>query len=285
LKIRLESSNPLISIIVATYEAKNTLCRCLESIFNQNYSNVELIVIDGGSTDGTVEIIKSYSEKISYWISEPDTGIYNAWNKGLDHASGEWICFLGADDYLWSSDVLERMSPHLTGAYPEFRLVYGKVILVNADNQAIGTIGQQWQDVRRRFRQLMSVPHPGLMHHRSIFRTHGRFDEGFRIAGDYEMLLRVLIKEDALFVENITIAGMQQGGLSSTPGFSMLQLAETRIAQKKNNITRPGLIYWSAVLRVRIRQFLWILLGEGITRTILDMGRRVLGKSRYWTRT
>ncbi len=93
---------PSLSIIVAVYNAFHTIGRCIESVTAQTYPYRELIVIDGGSTDGTVEILRQKSDQIQYWVSEPDTGICNAWNKGVQKARGEWIGFLGADDFLWS---------------------------------------------------------------------------------------------------------------------------------------------------------------------------------------
>ena len=100
-----DTSWPKISIIVAVYNSKKTLQRCIDSVFSQTYPHKELIIIDGGSTDGTVDILRANNDKITYWKSEPDNGIYQAWNKALDHAKSDWICFLGADDYLWKPKV------------------------------------------------------------------------------------------------------------------------------------------------------------------------------------
>lgn len=98
----------MISIIVAVFNGKITLQHCIDSVAQQTYPNKELIIIDGGSKDGTVNLLEENRNKISYWISEPDRGIYNAWNKGLEQTTGKWIIFLGADDYLWDVRVLER---------------------------------------------------------------------------------------------------------------------------------------------------------------------------------
>ena len=84
---------PMVSIIIATFNASATLARCLNSIVNQNTRNWELIVIDGASTDGTVDLIESFSNSIAYWQSQSDSGIYDAWNRGLDKATGKYICF------------------------------------------------------------------------------------------------------------------------------------------------------------------------------------------------
>src|SRR5690348_14220883 len=100
------TEGPRVSLIIAVYNGASTIVKCLNSVAAQTYGSRELIVIDGGSTDGTVDILRCNADQLSYWISEPDTGVYNAWNKGLARARGEWIAFLGADDYLWTPDAL-----------------------------------------------------------------------------------------------------------------------------------------------------------------------------------
>ena len=91
-------NNPLISVVTVSYNAVSTIEQTIISVLNQMYSNIEYIIIDGGSTDGTVDIIKRYDDKIAYWRSEPDRGIYDAMNKGILQAKGEWIYFIGASD-------------------------------------------------------------------------------------------------------------------------------------------------------------------------------------------
>ena len=103
------SPAPLISIIVAVFNGKETLQQCIDSVAQQTYQNKELIVIDGGSNDGTLDLLNQNSSRLT-WLSEPDSGVYSAWNKGLARAKGEWVCFLGADDFLWDANVLEQMA-------------------------------------------------------------------------------------------------------------------------------------------------------------------------------
>jgi glycosyltransferase involved in cell wall biosynthesis len=100
-------NDPLISIITVVYNNVNTLEQTILSVINQTYKNIEYIIIDGGSTDGTVDIIKKYEDKLTYWVSEPDRGIYDAMNKGIYKATGEWIYFLGSDDILL--DILDKI--------------------------------------------------------------------------------------------------------------------------------------------------------------------------------
>lgn len=95
-----------ISVVIATYNCAETLQDCLDSIYAQTYPDIDIVVIDGGSKDATVQVIRSNEEYLGYWISEPDRGIYDAWNKAIIQAKGEWVYFLGADDVLHAPDFL-----------------------------------------------------------------------------------------------------------------------------------------------------------------------------------
>jgi len=276
---------PLISIIIAVFNGAKTLQQCIDSAVQQTYANKELIIIDGGSKDGTVDVLESNREQIGYWVSEPDSGIYNAWNKGLLQAKGEWICFLGADDFFWDAQVLDRMASQLMMIPPDIRVAYGQIMLLNNDGKDLYPIGEPWKEVKERFKQVMSIPHPGLMHRRSLFEQHGNFDESFRIGGDYELLLRELKKADAAFVSDIIMIGMRQGGLSSSPANSIESMWDIRRAQKMHGLYFPGFFWVMAITRVYMRLILWNSIGERMTRKFIDFGRRVKGLPPYWTKT
>ena len=281
----MSASNPLITIIIAVFNGAKTLQQCIDSVAEQSYANKQLIIIDGGSTDGTVELLQANAQSISYWISEPDAGIYNAWNKGLMQANGEWICFLGADDYFWDDQVLASMSRLLVKLPMIIRVAYSQIMLLSENGQELYLSGEPWQKVKQRFKQLMSIPHPGTMHRRDLFEQHGYFDESFRIAGDYELLLRDLKTADAEFIPDLVTVGMLQGGISSNPKNTLSQLHEVRRAQQKHGLKMPSIKWLMAVLRVYIRLFLWRVIGEKATLKALDSGRRIMGLPPHWTRT
>lgn len=281
----MNNTSPVISIIVAVFNGVDTLQQCIDSIAQQTYPNKELIIIDGGSKDGTVDLLKTNNEQISAWISEPDHGIYSAWNKGLAKAKGEWICFLGADDYFWDTQVLDRMASQLMMIPPDIRVAYGQIMLLNNDGENLYPIGEPWKEVKERFKQVMSIPHPGLMHRHSLFEQHGNFDESFRIGGDYELLLRELKGAEAVFVPDIIMIGMRQGGLSSSPSNSIASMWDIRRAQKMHGLHLPGFFWIMAMIRVYLRLILWNLIGEKMTRRLLDLGRRIKGLPLYWTKT
>lgn len=274
---------PRISVIVSVLNGAAILRRCIDSISNQTYGQVELVVIDGGSTDGSRDILQQNASRLAYWISEPDRGIYHAWNKGLDHARGEWICFLGADDFLWAPDTLEQLAPVLARAHPPVRVVYGQVAFVNDSGGEMQRVGEDWQTARQRFGEIMCLPHTGLMHHRSLFDAHGRFDESFRVGGDYEMLLRELRAGNALFVPGLVVAGMRHGGVSSDPEGSVRLMREFRRAQVMHGLG-AGRHWITAYAKAHLRVWLWRILGDRLAPPVFDCLRRISGKSPYWTR-
>ena len=268
---------PLITIIVAVFNGSKTMQQCINSVAQQTYVNKELIIIDGGSLDGTVELLKSNQENIAYWISEPDRGIYNAWNKGVSQAKGEWICFLGADDYFWDVRVLDQVVSQLATISPKINVAYGQIMLLSNDGEKLYAIGEPWGAVKNRFKQLMSIPHPGAMHRANLFRKYGNFDEAFRIAGDYEFLLRELKSNDAMFMPNLITIGMRQGGVSSDPANAVEAMRETRMAKRMHGQRWPGPIWLAAMVRVYVRLFLWRLLGARVANKVLDCVRRLIG--------
>jgi glycosyltransferase involved in cell wall biosynthesis len=276
--------SPLITVIVAVFNGIETMQQCIDSFAKQTYINKELIVIDGGSKDGTVELLQANQTKITYWMSEPDKGVYCAWNKGLLQAKGDWICFVGADDYILDSQVLERMAAKLAIIPSDIRVAYGQIMLLNNNGENLYAIGEPWVEVKERFKQVMSIPHPGLMHRRSLFEQNGIFDESFRISGDYELLLRELKTADAVFIPDIITIGMRQGGLSSSPSNSIETLFEARRAQKIHGLPVPSLIWILAITRVYFRLQLWNILGENRGKKLLDWVRKISGLPAYWTK-
>lgn len=273
---------PFITVIVALLNGSRTLERCLDSVAGQTYRGWELIVQDGGSTDGSVEILKANAGRIAFWASEPDRSLYDAFNKALRRARGEWIYFLGADDYLWNDRVLESIVPYLIKAYPPSRVVYGKVAYIGKHGEVLGFPGEPWN--RRRFMQGMMIPHQGVMHHRSLFEVHGPFNDSIKFAGDFEMLLRELKTADPVFVPDVIVAGYRFGGGSSLPENSLKVLRALRTGQLKNGIRFPGALWIGSLLRVCVRLALWRVLGAERAKRVLDWGRALWGKDPFWTR-
>ncbi len=277
-------NRPLVSVIVPVFNSRATLRRSLDSVLAQRSADLELVVVDGGSTDGSVDILREYGNRIPNWESKPDGGVYPAFNRGVRQSRGEWLYFLGSDDWLWSDDVLQYMAPHLAGAYPEYRVVYGQVMYVNQRGETLTPLGEPWSSFRRRFLQGHMIPHQSVFHHRSLFEEHGPFNEEFRVAGDYEFLLRELAHRQALFVPGVIIAGYQHGGGSSVPENWVRVLRERRRAYALNGVRPPRLLWYSFAARTLLRAALWKLLGARAAGRLLDWTRGLAGKPAIWTR-
>jgi glycosyltransferase involved in cell wall biosynthesis len=274
---------PYVSVVVAVRNGAATLQRCLDSLFDQAFDAWELIVIDGGSSDGTQDILVRNAPRIHYSVSEPDRGIYHAWNKALPAARGAWLCFLGADDQLHHPDVLQRMAGRLMAAEGSFRVVYGSVNVVDRSGRVLSTVGQPWPAVRSEFLDHMAVPHQAVFHHRSLFDRNGRFDERYRISGDYEFLLRELVEHDAMFVPDLIIADMGSGGLSDRPETSFTLAREFHHARRTHGLTRQPELLSLALWRLRSRAWLSRAFGPRVTDSVVGAYRFVARKPRQPT--
>lgn len=276
------TAQPLISVITAVLNGEEYIEQTIQSIVNQSYKNVEYIVINDGSTDNTENILRKYDDQLAYWTSQPNSGLYSSWNKGLAQAKGDWICFLGADDYLWSLDVLEKVVPYLNQALPAIRVVYGKNHFITREQEGsiIMTHGQPWSEVKKRFLQEMCLPHPGMFHHRSLFEEHGQFDPTFRICGDYDFLLRELKHKDAQHID-ILVAGTRIGGMSGKLDSMIASHREIRKARRNNGfpIDSTDIIDYITVYGyVLLRS----VVGENITGQLADVYRKMRGKEALW---
>lgn len=199
----------LISIIIATYNAENTIEICLNSIFPQLSDQTELIVIDGGSKDKTNEIIASYIKYISYHISEKDEGVYDAWNKGIAVAKGQWILFMGADDKLNEGAI--KCYLDFIGNNPNLDFISARINYTDKKGRTIAITGRQWNYERCRIN--MDVTHVASLTNKAYFKRIGVFNTTYKIVGDYELLMRGGSSIKAGFLECI-VATMASGGIS-----------------------------------------------------------------------
>jgi glycosyltransferase involved in cell wall biosynthesis len=194
------AGKPLLSIITVVFNGEAHLEQTIQSVIGQNYTNIEYIVIDGGSTDGTGELLNKYNDRIDYWISERDQGIYDAMNKGLDAARGDWILFLGSDDCLYDANVIKHVIAALNS---ELSVVYGAIIYTNR------------KIVKSRF-NLFTLLH-NTVHHQSAFYNsklfdHWRYDKGLRLIADYELNLKIYLgKKKRKYVDEVISLCSQRG--------------------------------------------------------------------------
>lgn len=224
-----------ISIIIATRNCVDALDGCLRSVFSQTFRDFEVLIQDGRSTDGTQIAASRFRDPRLALTSVIDSGIYDAWNRALSRASGEWIMFLGADDRFATPTVLQRRVDALSSIPDEVEIVCGKVALVNKDGQVTRVVGSRWNWTT--LRRYQNVAHIGLMQRRRLFERLGMFNTSYRIAGDYEFLLRAGESTKALFLDEVEIfAG--EDGISQTR--YVLALSETFRAQLGSGALSPA---------------------------------------------
>ena len=237
-----------LSIIIATYNAASTLQRCLNSIVSQKTSAVELLLIDGGSNDDTMAIVQSFGEAIDYTISEKDTGIYDAWNKGIRHASGQWLQFIGADDILLDGAIKTQLDWLQTNGTSGLDIITGKALTINQEGKVIKDLSAPYR--YETFKYRMDFAHGATLHSRRLFEQQGLFDTSFKICGDYELLLRKPLQSGFIDAYVLQIC---DGGISTT----LAARREPFFARKKNHV----LPMWKNVL-FSGREILGFLVGH-----------------------
>lgn len=243
---------PRLSIIVATWNAARTLEHCLESIRTQKFAEWELLIADGASTDGTVEIIRRYEASIAWWQSRKDSGIYDAWNQALLHVRGEYVCFLGADDFLSSEASLAKLFDAISEQ--RYDLVTSRGIIFNPANGKQAQFGSAWN--YRRLGRRMVVCHPGLLHHHTLFQTYGIFDAKYRIAADLEFLLRLAPTISTLDVDTVTVR-IEAAGISRRNVMKRLREQREILAScKRYGPFRARLVWLDKLWRYPIAQWL-----------------------------
>jgi len=194
-----EAGKPVVSVITVVFNSAGLLERTLTSVLGQTYPNIEYIVIDGGSKDGTVDIIRKHEDRIAYWISEPDRGIYDAMNKGLAAATGDFLWFLNAGDLAYRAETLESVfqDRETRDQRPETGdlIFYGDTMVVDADYREVGLrrLGPPEVLNWKSFRKGMLVCHQAILVHRSIA---GPYDLKYRHSADFDWVLRALRKAE-----------------------------------------------------------------------------------------
>lgn len=204
-----------ISVITATYNNCIHIECCIKSVLSQTYSNIEFIVIDGGSTDGTLAIIETYKSQISVIISEPDKGMYHALNKGIELATGDIIGFLHSDDFFYDSNVISAIANAFSNR--NISGIYGNLQYVNKTKT--NEVVRHWQSKPFRISLLAKgwmPPHPTLFLRSSVYFETGRFNLNYKIAADYDFMVRVLKNRQYAFqFMPIIITRMRLGGASN----------------------------------------------------------------------
>ena len=198
-------NQPKVSIVTVVYNDAKGLEKTIKSVINQTYENVEFIIIDGGSTDDTVAIIKRYDDQIDYWVSEKDGGIYDAMNKGINASTGTWVNFMNAGDTFVNNEVLSNIN---FASFTDFALIYGKKI---QNDKVIEPMPIKKLEVGE-----IHANHQSMFFNKNILGTELKYDNQYKIYGDYELVNRIYItdKKKISYI-NIVIADFEGGGISS----------------------------------------------------------------------
>lgn len=230
-----------ISIIIATWNAELYLRRSLNAIIEQLNSRVELIIIDGLSTDNTKSIINEYKNFIAYTCSEKDKGIYDAWNKGIKKSHGDWIMFLGADDCLLKNTINNYLKYIDETDTTNIDLISSVRTMTSKKNKKLYDVGDLWtwpQCISG-----MQISHPGALQKKTLYQEVGLYNLDFHIVGDYELLMRKGPKLKAVFL-NFTSVLMQEGGMSD----SFKAIREYYKALKSNRYVHNNLAVKSYII-------------------------------------
>jgi len=228
----MNKSHPLVSIVTVVFNGEKHLEQTIQSVLSQTYPNVEYIIIDGASTDNSVSIIKKYSDQLAYWISEPDKGISDAFNKGIHKATGEIIGLINADDW-FEIDAIEKV----VDAIKNHDVVYG--------NMAYWKNGSKDVIVHGRHDYLnneMTVNHPTVFVKKKCYEQYGYFDTAYHFAMDYDFLLRLKINNCRFIHIPDVLSNMRWEGASDTQWYKAckesLKIKNKYLPHKKvlNNI-------------------------------------------------
>jgi len=203
---------PLVSIITVTLNSERHLEDTIRSVINQTYPNIEYVIIDGGSTDSTPDIVGKYGKNIARWISEPDKGIYDAMNKGIKMSTGEVIGIINSDDW-YEPDTVERVVKEALECH-DCEVFHGNLMMCSPEGEKIFLYKPDpgfkniWHD--------MTILHPTCFVRKSIYEKHGLFNDRYRIVADYDLVLR-LFKAGVRFkyIDRV-LANQRTGGISCT---------------------------------------------------------------------
>lgn len=231
--------NPKISIVTISYNSEETIEDTIKSVVSQSYDNLEYIIIDGGSKDGTLDIIKRYKDQIHQLVSEPDNGIYDAMNKGVSAATGDIVGILNSDDVYADQSVISDV----VEAIGEADSLYADLVYVKRDQ--LDEVIRYWKSgefSRSNFKKGWMPPHPTFFLRKNKYNSHGLYSTQLRSAADYELMLRMLYKNEISCVYlPKTITRMRVGGQSNVTLKNRWKAnREDREAWRMNDV-KPGL--------------------------------------------
>ncbi len=238
--------NPVFSIITITYNASRWLEQTILNILSQSYSNIEYIIIDGGSTDGTVDIIERYASGISYWVSEPDKGIYDAMNKGLQKATGDYVWFINAGDSLYTSDTVQRVASLIQKKKVLPDIIYGETSIIDENGNSLGRRRLKAPDKLswKSFRMGMLVCHQSFITKRTIVPL---YDLTYRYSADFDWCIRCMKQVNKIYNTRMTLSNFLEGGVSTTQHKASLKERYEIMCKYYGTVSTSLLHVWFAI--------------------------------------
>lgn len=255
-------TNPLITIITVVYNGDDYIENTILSVMSQTYGNVEYIIIDGGSKDGTIDIIRKYEHAIDLWISEPDKGIYDAMNKGIALATGDWINFMNAGDTFYGSEVLEKIFSGFS--HPAGRMIYGNVEVVYPDFRIIRKAG-----LPENLSKGMQFSHQSLFAPLA-FHKNNLFETGFKTAADFNFIFTANRSGIPFVYADETVSSVTSGGVSDVRRIQSIKEMR-RIVIPRDKRLRIRLYYMRLEFLEHVRSFMKKLLPKQMTESIQRM--------------
>lgn len=235
-----------VTIVTTSFNSSSTIRYTIESVLHQTYTDIEYIIVDGGSTDHTLDIVREYEPLFNgrlRWISEPDKGIYDAMNKGVRMSSGDVIGFLNSDDFFTSADSLECLVDALR--IHNVDAVYGDVHYVNKDN--LSRCVRYYSSAGfRRFKMIFGYmpAHPTFYCRRKIFERHGLFDTSLKVASDFELLLRfIYVNRISTYYIKKDCVTMRTGGASTSGLASHRAIFHDHLVAYRKNGVRSNVLF------------------------------------------
>lgn len=263
---------PLVSIITITFNSERRLAQTIQSVLGQDYPNIEYIIVDGGSSDGTLDIIKGYGNRIAKWVSEPDRGIANAMNKGIKMASGDIIGIIHSDDFFEPGAV--KAVIRAFEEYPEADLVHGDLRLWNpVENSYI--IQKPLKNPQRAIWRLMPFMHPTIFVRRMTYERYGLFDLSYRIAMDHELMLRFMLNGACFHYINRVLANMRTTGISQIHYVEAFKEDRNIVIRYGHSKIKAYSYYVYGILFRRVEKMAGLLLRRIGLKRFADLYRRV----------
>lgn len=252
-----------ITIITVVYNDVNNIDQTIQSVLQQSFSDYEYVVIDGGSNDGTLDVIQSYNEKIDYILSEKDSGIYDAMNKGIKIATGEWLLFLNSGDQLFNLDILLKLNQFLSELSTCPAVIYGDVEVLIPDQQIKRVV---------KCKSLETIDRSMPFNHQSTLinaKIHKKnlYNLDFRIVADYNLFLELYLKKEKFLYTDFPISTILAGGLSDSrrnKTFLEKRMVHDVYFPRRNN----SMLYYGSILRFYLSDYFKRLAPSNIVRKI-----------------